>query len=163
MRSGKYEKWLEPDNLAAVTGWARAGLTEAEIAHNMGCALSTLKEWKNRFQEIREALANGKEVADFVVENALYKKCLGYTVQLQRTFKLKVVDYDPETGKKIREREALAPGIEEIHVPADTVAQMFWLKNRKPAVWRDKPDTSSEEILAKLDAVIGGIDRAAAQ
>ena len=43
---GKYQKWLEPENLILLEGWARDGLTDEQIAHNMGIAYSTFKEWK---------------------------------------------------------------------------------------------------------------------
>lgn len=50
----KYEKWLEPENLLKLEGWARDGLTEKQIASNMGIARSTLIEWKNKFSDISD-------------------------------------------------------------------------------------------------------------
>jgi len=73
---GKYEKWLEPDGQILLQGWARDGLTEEQIAHNMGCSLSALKSWKKKHATIMTALKKGKEVVDFAVENALLKKAL---------------------------------------------------------------------------------------
>lgn len=140
MAKGKYQQWMEPEGLILITGWARDGLNEAQIAKNMGVAMSTLSEWKNRYSEISEALKKGKEVADREVENALYKKCLGYNVKIKKTFKVKKVEFDPKSGKKIAEREELKTGEDEVHVPADTTAQIYWLKNRKPSVWREKPE-----------------------
>lgn len=105
------------------------------IAGNIGIAPKTLWEWKNKFSSIGNALKNTKEIVDITVENALYKKTQGYTVQLRKTFKLKFIDYD-EQGKRVREWEELSVGIDEVHIPAETMAQLAWLNNRKPESWR---------------------------
>lgn len=46
MAKGKYEKWLKEENLLLLEGWARDGLTDEQIAKNMGVSYSTLKDWK---------------------------------------------------------------------------------------------------------------------
>lgn len=71
MAKGKYQRWLEPDGLTLLEGWARDGLTDEQIAKKMGITAKTLYEWKNRYSEICEALKKGKEVVDYEVENAL--------------------------------------------------------------------------------------------
>ena len=73
---GKYEQWLEPDGLIMLQGWARDGLTEEQIAHNMGISARTLTAYKKQYSPILLALKKGKEVVDFAVENALLKKAL---------------------------------------------------------------------------------------
>lgn len=73
---GKYEKWLEPENLILIDGWARDGLTDEQIAKNMGISYSTLKDWKNKYSAISAALKKGKEVVDYQVENALLLSAL---------------------------------------------------------------------------------------
>lgn len=120
MAKGKYEKWLESNNLILLEGWARDGLTDEQIAHNMGIRTSTLYEWKKKYLEISEALKRGKEVVDILVENALLKKALGYTVKEQKVTK-----------------DGLIVEIEK-EISPDTTAQIFWLKNRKPDKWRDR-------------------------
>jgi len=135
---GKYHDWLTPEGLLKIEGWARDGLTDEQIAKNIGIRAGTLYEWQNRFPEFSEALKKGKEVVDREVENALLKKALGYTVEVQKALKIKRVEYDPRTGRKVAEYEEIVPGVEEVHVPADTTAQIFWLKNRKPHEWRDR-------------------------
>ena len=64
---------LTPENILRVQGWARDGLTLEEIAENLDIALSTLCKWKNEEKELSEALKIGRDVADRVIENALYK------------------------------------------------------------------------------------------
>lgn len=144
MATGKYQKWLEPDGLLLLEAWARDGLTDEQIAGKCDVAVSTLYEWKKRYSEISEALKKGKEIVDVEVENALLQRTKGYTIPLRKTFKCKVIDYDPDTGRKVREREELRTGEDDMHVPADVTAQIFWLKNRKPEAWRDKSELSHE-------------------
>ena len=76
MARGKYQQWLEPDGLLLLEGWARDGLTDEQIAHNMGITAKTLYEWKNKYSDICEVLKKGKEVVDYQVENALLNKAL---------------------------------------------------------------------------------------
>lgn len=139
-KRGKYAEWISKDGLVKLEAWARDGLTDEQIAHNMGIATGTLYEWKKKYSEINEALKTGKEVVDIKVENALYNKALGYKVDLKKTFKTRHVIYDSSTGKKIEEHERLETGFDEVYVPPDTTAQIFWLKNRKPDIWRDRKE-----------------------
>lgn len=76
MAKGKYEKWLETENLILIEGWARDGLTDEQIAHNMGINRRTLADWKNKYLPISHALKKGKEVIDYKVENALLNSAL---------------------------------------------------------------------------------------
>lgn len=133
----KAGEWLEPEKLTLLTAWARDGLVDEQIAKNMGISEATLYNYKNKYPEIKEALRKGKEVVDIEVENALFKKAIGYNITVQKAFKLKDIIYG-ENGKKISEKERIEYVEEEIHVPADTTAQIFWLKNRKKVQWRDK-------------------------
>ena len=157
--SRKYDRWLTEEGLLKITGWARDGLIDKQIAHNMGVSYTSLRDWKNQFPEIAEALRKGKEVVDREVENALFKSAIGYTQTIRKPVKVKVVDYDPETGRKIRETETWKAVEDEIHVPPQVAAQIFWLKNRKPDQWREKNDltlTPSNGVLESLIELEGG-------
>lgn len=131
-RRGKYEDWLTEDGLIKVQGWARDGLSNEQIAHNMGVSAKTLCEWQNRFGEFRNAIKKGKEVVDREVENAMLKRALGY-------------EYDEITQEPVTDKDT---GITEMRVTKrvtkqvvpDVTAQIFWLKNRKPNEFRDKRD-----------------------
>lgn len=83
MAKGKYQKWLEPDNLLLLEGWARAGLTDEQIANNMGIVPSTLYEWMQKYPEISEAVKRKKEIVDYEVENALYRSAMSGNVTAQ--------------------------------------------------------------------------------
>ncbi|AJA42648.1 terminase small subunit (endogenous virus) [Clostridium phage phiCT9441A] len=137
MAKSKYETNVK-DKLILVEGWARNGLTDEQIAKNLGIGLTTFYKYKKEHSELSEALKNGKEVIDFEVENALLKKALGFKERVQKAFKIKNVEYD--NGKRVRETEEVILVDEEQYTPPDTTAQIFWLKNRKPEEWRDKRD-----------------------
>ena len=72
----KYEYWLTPEGLLLLEGWARDGLTDEQISENMGIVSSTLYRWKNEYKEISEALKKGKEVVDYLVENAQLRNAI---------------------------------------------------------------------------------------
>ena len=158
MAKSKAEKWLEPDGLLRIEGWARDGLTEEQIAKNMGVSRSTLSDYKVKYPDILRAIKNSKEVADREVENALFNKATGYTVKLKKPMKVRHVEDDEASGRKIAEYERIEYIEEEVHVPADTTAQIFWLKNRKSNEWRDKVTVTDESSLEKLDELISSID-----
>lgn len=56
MAKGKYEYWLTNEGLILLEGWARDGLTDEQIAHNMGITSKTLYEWKNKYGDICESM-----------------------------------------------------------------------------------------------------------
>lgn len=130
MAKGKYEKWLEPDGLTLLGAWARDGLTDEQIAKKMGVSRSTLNEWKKKHPDISDTLKKGKEVVDVEVENSLLKRALGCTV----TEVTRERGVNPETGKV----ELVITKAVTKEIPPDTTAQIFWLKNRRPDLWRDK-------------------------
>ncbi|MDE7432766.1 MAG: helix-turn-helix domain-containing protein [Lachnospiraceae bacterium] len=68
----KYLYWLSPQGLSLIRGWARDGLTDDEIAHNMGISRSTLYEWRKKYSDISDTLKEGKDSADYEIENALF-------------------------------------------------------------------------------------------
>ena len=74
MAKGKYEYWRTTDGLILLQGWARDGLKDEQIAHNMGIRRTTLYDWKNKYPDINDALKKGKEIVDYEVENALLKR-----------------------------------------------------------------------------------------
>ena len=75
-KRGKFHKWLEDANLIMLEGWARDGLTDEQIAGKIGIHVATLYAWKNKHNKIDKALKKGKEVVDYLVEQALLKKAL---------------------------------------------------------------------------------------
>jgi len=76
MAKGMYNEWLESENLLLLQGWKYQGLTDEQIARNIGIAPRTLERWKKNYSQICRALKRGKEHANYAVENALLKKAL---------------------------------------------------------------------------------------
>ena len=76
MAKGRYQKWLESENLVLIEGWKRNGLTDKQIAGNMGISVNTLDKWKQRFVQIRQALKIGHESANYAVERKLFQKAV---------------------------------------------------------------------------------------
>ena len=142
---GKYKEWLTEDGLLKLKAWSRDGLTNEDIANNIGITTSTLYLWKNKYSEFSDALKKGKEVADIIVENALYKRAVGYVAE--------------DTKIKIESGEETERIITKKDVPPDVTAIIYWLKNRKPDKWKDKPiqapDSSENDIVKKLTEVFG--------
>lgn len=136
--SKRLKEWLEPERLALIEGWVRNGVTEREIAKNMHCSYSTLRKWKTESSALSAALKKNREIADYIVEGALFKKATGHTVKLKKPMKVKRTEYDPVTFKKTLEYEEIIYVEEEVFVPPDTPAQIFWLKNRCHDKWKDK-------------------------
>lgn len=127
MAKCKYQKWFEPDNLILLKGWARDGLTDEQIAKNIGVSRSTLKEWKKNHPAISATLSGGKEVIDYEVESAVCKKSIGYDYWEE------VEEWDRETGQWIPVKRT------KKHVPPDIGAAKMWLGNRSPEKWKEHP------------------------
>lgn len=83
MAKGKYQKWLEPESLILLEGWARDGLTDEQIAHNIGINKATLYDWMKKYSDISDSLKKGKEVVDIQVENALLDNALNGNITAQ--------------------------------------------------------------------------------
>ncbi len=79
----RIDDWLEKDKLILLEGWAREGLTDEQIAKNMGISRTTLWDWKKKEPNILDTLKKGKDVVDFEVENALLKSALEGNVTAQ--------------------------------------------------------------------------------
>lgn len=143
-----YEQWEKDgelkDKLILIQGMARDGLTQQQIADNLGINVDTLIEYKKKYTDFSEALKKGKEVVDIEVENALLKRALGY--------KYDEVTYENGVETKRVTKE----------VQPDTTAQIFWLKNRKPNNWKDRVETDEDkEAVANASQVIAKIKKVA--
>jgi hypothetical protein len=71
-----YKEWLKPQALQRLEGWKRNGLTDEQIANNIGIRRETLWDWQRKYPNIANALKRGKEDVNFAVENALLRKAL---------------------------------------------------------------------------------------
>ncbi|SBA69470.1 homeo-like domain protein [Staphylococcus aureus] len=115
-----YEKLDIVNKLGLVEGWKRDGLTDEQIARNLGVSKHTLIKWKKNIPDFLDAIKKGKEVSDYELENALHKRAVGYYYEEETvTNKGEVV--------KIKKYEHANP-----------TSIIFALKNRLPHKYRDK-------------------------
>lgn len=141
----KYETDVKP-RLIEIEAWKRDGLTDEQIFKNLGIGRDSFYRYKDKYSEFSDALKKGKEVADIEVENALFKRAIGYR------YKEKIKEVKEIDGKKtvfIKEVEKEMPG--------DVAAQIFWLKNRKSSKWKDKQDIDIEDN--NVSITINGVKR----
>ena len=145
-RKSKYEQNVRP-YLEKIESWISKGATQEEIAKKLHIAESTLalylkkgREGQEPYSELSALFVRACEEPDDQVEASLYRSACGYTVDLQKTFKVRKVVYDPETGRKVKEYDELVTGVDQVHVPANVEAQKFWLANRRRDKWSYKPE-----------------------
>ncbi|MDU4953627.1 MAG: transposase [Clostridium cadaveris] len=137
-------KWEEVSKrLEDIEAWASMGLSETQIAFNLGISRATLENYKRDHLDILESLKRGKNQANFKVENALYKKAVGYTIKEQGAIKIKEIYFDDKGNKCSREDVKVVDMFKE--VPADVSAMKFWLINRMKGKWKDNPTKADIE------------------
>lgn len=161
-RYRKLEQIEDPKTIAKIEEMAAKGLTNKQIAKNLGMPIATFYEWKRKSRIMSDALKKSKEIADDEVVSALYKRATGFKVTEDE---YEIVDmsqeeYDehvsilldawkqenPEWTAAQRDKYvASIPREKRLHVKTkvkdvapDTIAAIFWLKNRRPEEWRDK-------------------------
>lgn len=99
------------------------GATDADMADFFDVSESTINNWKQEHPEFLESLKSGKMEADAAVAQSLYRRALGYEHDA-----IKIMAYEGHSWEHAY-TEKYAP---------DTTAAIFWLKNRRPDLWRDK-------------------------
>ena len=141
----KYETDVKP-RLVEIEAWKRDGLTNEQIMKNLGIGRDSFYRYKDKYSEFSDALKKGKEVADIEVENALFKRAIGYK------YKEVIKEVKEIDGKK-------STYVKEVvkEMPGDVGAQIFWLKNRKSSKWKDKQDIDIEDN--NVSITINGVKR----
>ena len=140
---GKYHEWLEQDNLLMIEGWARQGLTDEQIAKNIGISKVTFYDWLKKYPNISNSLKRGKAPVDFEVENALLKRAIGFEYEETETI---IEEIDGKQKKRVKR-------IKKVALP-ETSAIIFWLKNRKPEQWRKFNPVVEAKIKAETQALL---------
>jgi len=116
----KYDPEYHPK---AVEELASEGKILTEIAKEFGIHVCTIHDWRERFPEFSDALKKGRDRADALVVDSLYKRAMGYEIEEERAMN---VDGYVQIVRV------------EKHIPSDPASMFFWLKNRRPKEWRDK-------------------------
>jgi hypothetical protein len=120
-RPSKYK----PEFVAQAEKLAALGATDREVANFFDVDERTLNRWKHESEDFCQSLKLGKEASDSRVEQSLYRRATGYSFDSEKVFHFQ--------GRITR-----ADFIE--HCPPDVTACIFWLKNRRPDLWREKPE-----------------------
>lgn len=150
-RKSKYETHVAP-RLQEIEWWCREGLTEIAICKRLDVAESTFNNYKREFSELMESLKKGKEIADYQVEDALYKRAIGY-------------EYEEET-RQLTELGFTTTKIVTKHVSPDTGAIALWLKNRKRDSWQNTntfDERLKQEQIKKAKAEASILENAASK
>lgn len=101
------------------------GATDADLGRFFDVDERTINNWKEAHPEFLQSLKGGKEQADARVAQSLYRRALGWEHEA-----VKIVA-DAKTGA-----EHIVSYTQRY--PPDTTAAIFWLKNRRPDLWRDR-------------------------
>lgn len=108
----------------------RLGATDADLADFFKVNVDSIHEWKKVHPSFSDALKRGKEEADNQVVRSLYQRAIGYNHPEDKFFMA--------NGKVVTQRTTK-------HYPPDPVSMIFWLKNRRPEQWREKPAADTDE------------------
>lgn len=130
-KGGRPDKWkqiMDNTKLILVEGWKRDGLSDEQVAKNLGISYTLLKKWKKKYPAFLTAIKKGKEVSDYELENTLHKRATGYY-------------YTEETVTNKGE----VVEVTRYEHPNPT-ALIFALKNRLPDKYRDKQEHLVENI-----------------
>lgn len=128
--------WLTEDGLMLLECWSRDGMKLKDIAFNMGVQQSQLSQWRKKYEEIDDALKNGKEIVDYRVENALLKSALGFrTKEITVTIGKRLVNGEWVDITKETKTKEIAPNV---------TAALAWLNNKRPDKWKRNRDNVVE-------------------
>lgn len=130
----EYVEWAEK--------FAQLGATDKDLASVFEVSLSTIEAWKRDKVEFLNALKRGKMIADANVASKLFHRATGYE---HPEDDIRTVSMGDGAGSEI----VITPTVK--HYPPDTTAAIFWLKNRRPDLWRDKvhQEISVDQTLAE--------------
>lgn len=149
-------EWTTEDGLLRIKGWARDGLTDKDIAiKKIGIGERTFTDWKRKHEAIVAALKEGRQPVDTEIEDSMVKSAKGFYVYEKKPIKVKTTK--KKDGMEMTEEHVEVVEVKRYVEPV-VVAQIFWLKNRKPDYWKDKRETTNVDAIDKLDRILDGIE-----
>lgn len=126
MASNKYEREIKP-KIPKIARWVSSGATNEEVARLLGIARSTFQSYLKKYPEFKAIVDGNKEIADEIVADTVFTTACGFVQAIKKPIKV-----------KRNEEEVIEYVDEEVYIPPNTTAQIFWLKNRCPEQWNDK-------------------------
>lgn len=127
--------------LDIITGWARVGLTDTQIAENLQVPYREFKVMVKNEEALIEALFLGRQAAEITVENALYKRAIGFVYDEVVRERSKVYDEDNQWTGEYRMEKTKSTRKTSL---GDVSAQIYWLEHRAPSRWSKIPDKVEE-------------------
>lgn len=123
-------KWPQvQENLMLIEKWTRDGLTEEQVSTNLGISVATLNVFKKKYPELAKVLKKGREIAITEIENALFKRALGFSYE-ETKISIRQVD-----GRDVKFTEKTTK-----YQPPDVAACSLLLKNKaREYGWSDNP------------------------
>jgi gas vesicle protein len=133
---GRYTEWEKRDpevTLQLLEMWARDGYMDSEMWQKLRISENTFYRWKKQLPEVAEALKRGKEASNAHIENAIFKAATqGWTWEETIVETEDLVNDDGSTITKTNNK------VLKKHVPPNTTALIFLLKNRMPEKYMDR-------------------------
>lgn len=135
----------QPEHAERARKLCARGATNRDLAARFGVARSTIGQWIATHPEFDQAVQQGRDLADAIVIESLFRRCTGYDREAEKVF---LYRGEPRTATYTA------------HVPPETRACMFWLWNRRPDDWRAKAERAQEEEQEDDAAFIAELDGA---
>ena len=129
MAGGRPTKY-RPEYALQAEKLCKLGLTDKEMAGFFEVSEQTINTWKHQYPEFLESLKDGKTMADAEVASKLFHRATGY-------------EHPEDDIRAVNGVITITPMVK--HYPPDTTAAIFWLKNRQPALWRDKREDPGDD------------------
>lgn len=145
-RKDSYEVRVKP-KLELVKGWCRRGLTQEQIAENLGISDQSLTNYIKRYEEFADAMSQGAEELEIHIENALVKRALGYSYKEVTRERKQVMN--EETGE-MEYRLVVTKSVTK-HVVPDVGAQQYYLEHRAPKRWEKVPSAYIDTVQVNAD------------
>jgi len=114
------------------------GATDERLAEFFEVSRNTFGKWKSRYPAFREALKEGKAIADANVAQSLYMSAIGYE---RDEIELKVVSLGEGMGSKVEEVPV------KRYYPPSVPAAKYWLGIRQPEIWREDVTIQQQNVL----------------
>lgn len=105
------------------------GSTDADMAEFFEVDERTINNWKKSHAEFFQSIKKGKVLADAQVADRMFNRALGYDA--------------PDVDIRVIDNKIIQTPLIK-HYPPDPTSMIFWLKNRQPKLWRDKPEPEDD-------------------
>jgi hypothetical protein len=121
-----------PEYIEQAKKLCRLGATDKEIADFFGCSVSTLGAWRAANPELDETMRTGKLLPDLQVADRLFQRTQGYSYEETKV--------SQDAKGNVTKSETVTK-----HLAPDVTAMIFWLKNRRPDLWRQAIEVTGKD------------------